>query len=63
MIPESFEYHAPKNLAEATRLVGQFGADGKLLAGGHSLIPLMKLRLAAPQHLVDLGRLAELSYI
>ncbi len=63
MIPESFEYHAPKTLAEATRLVVQFGADGKVLAGGHSLIPLMKLRLAAPKHLIDLGRIAELSYI
>jgi aerobic carbon-monoxide dehydrogenase medium subunit len=63
VIPESFEYYTPKSLAEATRLVGQFGADGKLLAGGHSLIPLMKLRLASPKHLIDLGRIAELSYI
>jgi aerobic carbon-monoxide dehydrogenase medium subunit len=63
MIPESFEYHAPKNLAEAMRLAGQFGSDGKLLAGGHSLIPLMKLRLAAPKHLIDITGIAELSYI
>lgn len=63
MIPESFEYHVPKSLAEATRLVGQFGADGKLLAGGHSLVPLMKLRLASPKHLIDLARIAELAYI
>ncbi len=63
MIPESFEYHAPKNLAEATRLVGQFGADGKLLAGGHSLVPLMKLRLAAPKHLIDITGIGELNYI
>ena len=63
MIPESFEYYTPKSLAEAARLVGQFGADGKLLAGGHSLVPLMKLRLASPKHLIDLGRIAELSYI
>jgi aerobic carbon-monoxide dehydrogenase medium subunit len=63
MIPESFEYHAPKNLAEATRLVVQYGADGKLLAGGHSLVPLMKLRLAAPKHLIDITGIAELNYI
>jgi aerobic carbon-monoxide dehydrogenase medium subunit len=63
MIPESFEYHAPKNLAEAMRLAGQFGPDGKLLAGGHSLIPLMKLRLAAPKHIIDITGIAELSYI
>jgi aerobic carbon-monoxide dehydrogenase medium subunit len=63
MIPKPFEYHAARDLAEATRLIAQFGAEGKVLAGGHSLIPLMKLRLAAPQHLVDLGRIAELSYI
>jgi aerobic carbon-monoxide dehydrogenase medium subunit len=63
MIPPSFEYHAAKDLAEATRLIAQFGAEGKVLAGGQSLIPLMKLRLAAPQHLLDLGRIAELDYI
>lgn len=63
MIPESFEYHVPKSLAEATRMVGEFGADGKILAGGHSLVPLMKLRLAAPKHLIDLTRLAELATI
>ncbi len=63
MIPESFEYHVPKSLAEATRLVSQFGGDGKLLAGGHSLIPLMKLRLASPRHVIDIGRIAELAYI
>ena len=63
MIPESFEYHTPKNLAEATRLVNQFGAEGKLLAGGHSLVPLMKLRLAAPRHLIDITGISELNYI
>jgi aerobic carbon-monoxide dehydrogenase medium subunit len=63
MVTESFEYHAPKSLSEAVRLVAQFGSDGKVLAGGHSLIPLMKLRLASPKHLVDLGRVAELAYI
>jgi len=63
MIPQPFEYHAPKTLAEAQSLVAQFGADGKVLAGGHSLVPMMKLRLAAPRHLIDITRVAELSYI
>lgn len=63
MIPEQFEYHAPKTLAEASRLVAQYGGEGKILAGGHSLVPLIKLRLAAPKHLIDIGRIAELSYI
>jgi len=56
MIPPSFDYAAPHSLAEATRLLEQGGEDAKLLAGGHSLIPLMKLRLAAPSLLVDLNR-------
>lgn len=63
MIPQSFEYHAPKTLAEASALVAQFGSDGKVLAGGHSLVPMMKLRLAAPKHLIDITRVGELSYI
>jgi aerobic carbon-monoxide dehydrogenase medium subunit len=63
MIPQAFEYHAPTTLDEAARLVAQFGAEGKVLAGGHSLVPMMKLRLAAPKHLIDLGRVSELSYI
>jgi len=63
MIPQAFEYHAPKSLAEASRLVAQFAGDGKVLAGGHSLVPMMKLRLAAPKHLIDIGRIKELSYI
>ena len=63
MIPQSFEYHLPKTLSEATRLAAKFGDEGKVLAGGHSLIPLMKLRLAAPKHLIDIGRIAELGAI
>ena len=63
MIPESFEYHVPRTLEEAAQLIAQFGDDGKLLAGGHSLVPMMKLRLASPKHLVDLGRLDGLRYI
>ena len=56
MIPPAFEYAAPESLAEAIQLLDEGGEDAKLLAGGHSLIPLMKLRLAAPSLLVDLRR-------
>jgi carbon-monoxide dehydrogenase medium subunit len=63
VIPQSFEYHLPKTLSEAMRLAAEFGDEGKVLAGGHSLIPLMKLRLAAPKHLIDIGRIAELGAI
>jgi aerobic carbon-monoxide dehydrogenase medium subunit len=63
VITESFEYHVPKTLAEASEMVAQFGDEGKILAGGHSLIPLMRLRLAAPRHLIDIGRLAELKHL
>jgi aerobic carbon-monoxide dehydrogenase medium subunit len=57
MIPPSFEYAAPDSLDEALRLLAEGGEDAKPLAGGHSLIPLMKLRLAAPSLLVDLRRI------
>src|ERR1019366_3124706 len=60
MIPQTFEYTAPKTLDEAVALAG---GGAKLLAGGMSLIPMMKLRLAAPEHLVDLGRIKDLNYI
>ncbi|MEJ2010470.1 MAG: xanthine dehydrogenase family protein subunit M, partial [Acidobacteriota bacterium] len=63
MIPEPFEYHVPRTLEEAAQLIAQFGDDGKVLAGGHSLLPLMKLRLASPRHLVDIARLDGLRYI
>ncbi len=63
MIPAPFEYHVPKTLEEALRLVERHGDEAKLLAGGHSLLPLMKLRLAAPRYVIDLGRLRGMSYI
>ncbi len=63
MIPAPFEYHAPKTLEEALRLLERHGDEAKLLAGGHSLLPLMKLRLAAPRYVIDLGRLRGMSYI
>ena len=63
MIPGSFEYHAPTTLAEALSLLGQYGDEGKVLAGGHSLLPMMKLRFAEPEHLVDLNKIDELKGI
>ncbi|HEY1523959.1 MAG TPA: xanthine dehydrogenase family protein subunit M [Solirubrobacteraceae bacterium] len=56
MIPAEFDYAAPDTLDEAIRLLGEGGEDAKLLAGGHSLLPLMKLRLATPSLLIDLRR-------
>ncbi len=63
MIPSAFEYFAPTTLAEATSFLVAHPDDAKLVAGGHSLIPLMKLRLAAPTYLVDISRLPGLSGI
>jgi carbon-monoxide dehydrogenase medium subunit len=59
MYPASFTYHAPKSLKEAFKLLSQHGGDAKLLAGGHSLLPAMKLRLASPAHLIDLKNLRD----
>jgi carbon-monoxide dehydrogenase medium subunit len=56
MYPASFEYHAPTTLAEAIALLGRYGDEAKVLSGSQSLIPLMKLRLARPAHLVDLRK-------
>jgi carbon-monoxide dehydrogenase medium subunit len=63
MIPALFDYHRASSVPEAVELLGACGEDAKLLAGGHSLLPLMKLRLAAPGALIDIGRLRDLSYI
>jgi carbon-monoxide dehydrogenase medium subunit len=60
MKSSSFEYHAPADLASAVALLAELGEDGKAIAGGQSLVPLLALRLAAPPHLVDLRHLAEL---
>ena len=60
MIPPRFDYHAPKTVGEAVALLGQLGSDAKLLAGGHSLLPMMKLRFAQPAHLIDINRIPEL---
>ena len=63
MIPAPFTYKRAASVDEALDLAAQAGAEGKFLAGGHSLMPLMKLRLAVPETLVDIGRLTELSYV
>ena len=63
MIPPSFDYHAPRSVGEALGLLGSLGQDAKLLAGGHSLLPMMKLRFAQPAHLIDLNKIAELQGI
>jgi carbon-monoxide dehydrogenase medium subunit len=63
MIPAPFEYAAPKTIEEVLRLVERHGDEAKLLAGGHSLLPLMKLRLASPRYIIDLGRIRGLDYI
>lgn len=63
MITSPFSYHAPKTTLEAAKLLSECGDTAKLLAGGQSLIPLMKLRLAEPETLIDLGNISDLSYI
>lgn len=60
LIPPAFDYHAPATVPEALALLSRLGTDAKLLAGGHSLLPMMKLRFALPAHLIDLNRIAEL---
>jgi aerobic carbon-monoxide dehydrogenase medium subunit len=63
MIPAKFDYQRAASAEEAISLLGQYGDEAKLLAGGHSLLPLMKLRLASPSVLIDIGRLTDLSYV
>jgi aerobic carbon-monoxide dehydrogenase medium subunit len=60
MIPAAFAYHRPRSLQDAIGLLAEHGENGRVVAGGHSLIPMMKLRLAKPEHLVDLQDLTEL---
>ena len=61
MIPGPFDYHRPSSVDEAVKLLTQFGDEGRVIAGGHSLIPMMKLRLAQPAHLIDLGGIGGLA--
>jgi carbon-monoxide dehydrogenase medium subunit len=60
MIPGTFEYHAPTSVADALSLLGQYGEEAKIIAGGHSLLPMMKLRFAEPAHLIDINGIDEL---
>ncbi len=63
MIPGSFDYHSPTTLEDAIQLLEDLGEDAKILAGGHSLIPMMKWRLAEPTHLIDIRKLTGMDYI
>ena len=63
MYPVSFEYLAPEGIGEAIEFLRQYGDDAKLLAGGQSLVPMMKLRVARPKYLIDIHRIADLNYI
>jgi len=63
VIPQAFDYEVAESVDHAIELLGQHGDEAKILAGGHSLLPIMKLRLAAPALLVDLGRLEDLKYV
>jgi carbon-monoxide dehydrogenase medium subunit len=63
VIPAPFDYQRASSVDEAVGLLAEHGDDAKLLAGGHSLLPLMKLRLAAPAVLVDIGRIGDLSFV
>jgi carbon-monoxide dehydrogenase medium subunit len=61
--PSPFAYTAPESLDEALAVLGRVGGDGKVLAGGQSLIPILNMRLAAPAHLVDVNRVPGLAYV
>ncbi|MBZ5858338.1 FAD binding domain-containing protein [Flavihumibacter profundi] len=63
MIPQSFQYESPGTLEEAIKLLHQYGEEAKILSGGHSLIPMMKLRFATPEVLVDINNIPGLSHI
>ena len=63
MIPAAFDYHSPQSLDEALSLLKQHGGDAKILAGGQSLIPAMRFRLAVPAILIDINRLNDLRYV
>jgi carbon-monoxide dehydrogenase medium subunit len=63
MIPASFDYHAPSSLADAIALLQRHGDQAKVLSGGQSLLPLLKLRMGAAEHLVDIGRIPGLEYL
>src|SRR6202048_369724 len=63
MIPQSFEYFCPETVSEAIALLHEHGEGAKILSGGQSLIPMMKMRLARPEYIVDINRIADLHYV
>src|SRR5882672_8783174 len=63
MIPAAFDYHTPASLPEAIALLSRYRDSAKVLSGGQSLLPLLKLRLGAAEHVVDIGRISGLEYI
>ena len=63
MIPPAFDYHAPASVPEAIALLSRFGDSAKVISGGQSLLPLLKLRLGSAEHLVDIGRIPGLEYV
>ncbi len=63
MIPSAFDYHAPASLPEAIALLSRLGDSAKVISGGQSLLPLLKLRLGSAEHLVDIGRIPGLEYV
>ncbi|HME90377.1 MAG TPA: FAD binding domain-containing protein, partial [Myxococcaceae bacterium] len=63
MIPAAFDYHAPTTLSEAIGLLQRYRGEAKVLSGGQSLLPLLKLRLGQVAHVVDIGRVPGLEYI
>jgi len=62
-VPAQFDYRRATSVEEAIALLGELGPEARVIAGGHSLLPMMKLRLAAPEHLIDINDLSDLSYI
>src|SRR5437763_11171879 len=62
-VPAPFEYERATSVDDALALLERLGRDARVIAGGHSLLPMMKLRLASPEHLIDINDLSELSYI
>ena len=63
MIPQSFQYESPQTLQEAIELLNKYGDEAKILSGGHSLIPMMKLRFASPEYVIDINGIPGLSHI
>ena len=63
MKPSRFDYYAPQSLDEALALLEKFASDARVLAGGQSLVPLMNMRLASPQEIIDINKVASLDYI